>query len=119
MLMAARGRDTATSARIPLIRGDNRVKRFGKRQKSMLFAFENPTLAQNEGWATRDGGGGGHLWGSSRGGENSLRRPECGWGCRGPSLWLFFALWAQRTILTQDDKTRRRAFDFGRGVAHL
>jgi len=75
--------------------------------------------SKNEGWATRDGGGGGHLWGSSRGGENSLRRPECGWGCRGPSLWLFFALWAQRTILTQDDKTRRRAFDFGRGVAHL
>ena len=63
--------------------------------------------------------GAGTYGGSSRGGEHSLRRPECGWGCRGPSLWLFFALWAQRTILTQDDKTRRRAFDFGRGVAHL
>ena len=40
-------------------------------------------------------------------------------GCRDPSLRLFFALVAQRTILTQDDKTKSRSFDCARRVAAL
>ena len=37
--------------------------------------------------------------------ENSPRRPNTVEACRDPSLRLFFALIAQRPILTQDDKS--------------
>jgi hypothetical protein len=38
---------SCNSAAVPLIRGDTKVERLEKRQKSMVFAFGNPTLAQN------------------------------------------------------------------------
>jgi hypothetical protein len=48
------------------------------------------------------------------------------WGVRGavggyrdPSLRLFFALSAQRTIFTQDDNTKSRSFDCARRIALL